>query len=241
MLVSATCLIGYAPVNAQKGTTSFGIHFKPVFPLGLVNTDGQTARDQSSTANLDVRSRGGYSFGGLLRFGLSERFAIESGINLIMRRYQYELNYNDTSHASSDHRFRGYEIPINTLVFIRLSRNMYMNVQGGISMDLFPTGGVATYDRDTVEFGLLERNWFQIGVNAGLGYEYRTEKSGTLYIGAYYHLPVQDIGTIFISEVPYFSSDDRLIHPEPTIRGAYLTIDIRYYFQAGEKLKKKGK
>ena len=40
---------------------------------------------------------------------------------------------------------------------------MYMNAMGGFAFDLYPTGGVATYAWDTIEFGMLERSWFQMG------------------------------------------------------------------------------
>lgn len=219
--------------------TKFGVHYMPIFPLGFVNTNEQNANDGSNGARINIKTVGGYNFGGNIRFGLSDLIGLETGINLVMRRYKLELTSPDYNTASSTQKFRGYELPINCLVFIKLGDNMFMNASGGLSFDFYPTGGVATYDRDTIEFGLLESNWIQMGLNAGLGWEYRTLKSGTFYFGLYYHLPFDNIATLYVSDVPYTDEDDRLIDPPAELRGSYLTLDFRYYFHSNKKKEKK--
>ena len=147
------------PSIAQSGIRAFGIQFKPIFPLGLVNTDGQTIIDETNNTRLEISEKGGYSLGAVIRIGFSKRFSLETGISFIRRNYGFKLNSSDFTESQASLRFTGYEIPAIGMIFVKLGQQTYMNASAGVVVDLFPTGGVVAIDRDTIEYGILETNW----------------------------------------------------------------------------------
>lgn len=233
LLINSNC------VFSQHGVKAFGIQFKPIFPLSIVNTDGQTAIDQEFGNRLEIKNAGGYSIGAVIRFGLSKRWSIETGINYVKRNYDFELSGEGLKTSTASVSFNGYEIPALAMVFVRLGEKTFMNASGGVTFNLFPTGGLASYDRDTIEYGMLETNWVVPALTTNLGFEYRTDKNGYFYIGSSYHLPFSDIADVFVSyRKPGTNSFVGLMTPPPSVRGSYLTIDIRYFFNSGMKEKR---
>lgn len=235
------CLIFLFVVSitqAQSGIRAFGIQFKPIFPLGIVNTDGQTVNEENQQSTLEIKNSNGYNIGAVIRIGISNRISLETGINYVQRNYDFLLTSPDYPRSEASVRFTGYELPLQALVFVRLGQQMFMNASGGFVLDLFPTGGVVSYDRDTIEYGLLESNWIIPAINANLGFEYRTKKQGYFYVGSSYHLPLKDIATVFVSyRVPGSNNYEELITSEPTVSGSYLTLDLKYFFNPGMKEK----
>jgi hypothetical protein len=74
-------------------------------------------------------------------------------------------------------------------------------------------------------------------VIAGLGWEYRTEKSGYFYLGASYHRPFD---YIFYSYLLYPDKEKPTSETGSELQGNYLSFDIRYFFHSEpEKRKKK--
>ncbi len=224
---------------AQNGVRAFGVQFKPIFPLGIVNTDGQLIIDSENQTRLEIENSGGYSLGAVIRIGLSRRWSLETGINYTRRNYDFFLSGADFPDSRASVRFTGYEIPIVAMVFVQLGEQMYMNASGGFTFDFFPTGGISSYDRDTMEYGMLETNWVVPALTANLGFEYRTRESGYFYFGSSYHLPVNDIAEVYVSyRSPNTNSFTPLVQPPPSVSGTYLTLDIRYFFNPGMKEKK---
>lgn len=226
-------------LSAQNGIRAFGVQFKPIFPLAVVNTDEQSVVDNTSGNRLSINQRSGYNIGAVIRIGMAKRFSLETGINVVNRYYDFTLTSADIPVTEASLKFRSFEIPVIGMVFVRLGEQMFMNAAGGITFDLFPTGGVATYERDSIEFGLLESNWLIPALSANIGVEYRTKKKGYFYIGSSYHQPFKDMATAYVSyRKTNTTSFVSLVNPPTKIKGNYFTIDIRYYFNPGMKGKK---
>ena len=223
-------------VLAQSGIKAFGIQYKSILPFGLVNTDGQTVVDNENNTRLEIKTSRGYSIGAILRFGLSKRWSFETGINYVRRNYDFYLSGEGFQDSEASIRFSGYEIPATAMVFVKLGDKMYMNTSGGLTFDLFPTGGVSSYDRDTIEYGMLERNWIILALNVNIGFEYRTKESGYFYLGASYHQPFSDMAHVFVSyRSPGSNTFTPLIQPPPGVSGTYFALDLRYFFNPGMK------
>jgi len=223
----------------QNGVRAFGIQYKPIFPLGIVNTDGQSVSDPTNNTKLDIITKRGSSIGAVIRIGLSKRWSLETGINYVKRNYDLKLSSPDFKDSEGSLQLIGYEIPVIAMIFVKLGENMYMNAASGISFDFFPTGGIVSYDRDTIEYGMLESNWLIPALNVNLGFEYRTKNSGYFYIGSSYHIPFSDIATVFVSYRNTGTNKfEALVNPPPTISGTYFTLDLRYFFNPGMKEKK---
>ena len=133
--------------------------------------------------------------------------------------------------GKSEFRIIGYEIPVNLLVYIQLGEKLFMNASMGPSLDMFASN-VQSYD-EYFQHVSFRNHIFQASVLANLGWEWRTEESGYIYLGASYHRP---FSFIYLTKIEYRyrgkdeSTDQKLL-------GNYLTLDLRYFFPENKKRK----
>lgn len=213
---------------------------KPIIPSNLLRAGNTQAFNEGIEYNMNQRV--GYAFGGIIRQGLTPWFSLETGINYVRRNFEATVSNPNLSFSDSS-RFRiiGYEIPVQGLVFVRLSDQLYMDGGFGLAFDMFPSdvsSGTNDFYHITVRnAGALPPglSWMKMGLLANVGFELRTKESGYFYVGATYHRP---FGTIYNSQVRYMngSSEDRA---ELQLSGNYLTLDLRYYFHEEPKEKTK--
>lgn len=221
---------------AQERVTTFGIQLKPIIPLGFFDTGEQ--KNTSNGIDFTLSPKTGLGFGMVIRQGLTKSLSFETGINLIRRNYDLTIIDADSNFTSeSSFKMSNYEIPVLGLVYVQLGENVFMNVSGGFSLDLYPS------DLRTVGTNfsndLIRYEWLNASLLANIGWEYRTYKSGYIYLGASLHRP---FGPIFREFIVY---DGRGIGQEETMEfdlsGNYFTIDIRYFFHEDKEKKKKKK
>ncbi len=212
-------------IFAQQKITTVGIQIKPFIPSSFFTPAKSVTQDNTS---FDLSLNSGFSGGMLVRHGFSDLVAMETGINYVKRKYELEITdggFND----KSQFRIIGYEIPLSLLVYIRLGEQLFMNVSMGHSLDMFASS-VQSYD-DYFSQKSFRKNLFQSAVIANVGWEYRTPKSGYVYLGVSYHRP---FSYIYTSEIKYNGRIDPAI---TTLSGNYLTIDLRYFFYEDPKKK----
>lgn len=211
--------LGFANANAQKRVLTVGLQFRPIVPLTFINSDDQTR--VGDTLEYSIRPKFGYSAGINVRYGITERVSIETGLGFVQRNYHINMK---ADHAEKDTAFRiiGYELPIMALVFIPLGKRFYMNASVGVQITAYPSNvqtGDTTFNSFSSRTSLING-----GGIANLGWEYRTEKSGYVYLGATYHLPfkyIYDTG-VALRPTTHFTTGK--------LNGSYLTVDIRYLF-----------
>jgi len=210
-------------VQAQERVTTVGLQFKPMLPVTYLNADQSVIT--SGVVDLNLNNTFGYAAGMSIRHGLTDRFAVESGLGYVRRNYSLvvdddRLNLLDTVSYS----IIGYEIPTMGLVYIQLSREIFMNAAFGFSFDFYPTdvGARSEY----TEVLSLRRSWVKASLLANLGWEFRTRKSGVFYLGGSFHRP---FGFTYRSRVIYDDGAD-LTTEFIDLSGIYLTVDLRYYF-----------
>jgi hypothetical protein len=211
-------------VHAQEGRTMFGVQLKPVIPITYFNPV-VTAERPSLFGQVELA--GGFSFGMSVRVGITNTISLETGISQIRRAYDFRI-VNDTSgyDGSNRVRFTGYEIPVTGLVYIRLGERTWMNTALGASIDLYPSD--VQRDVEQGRIYIYKHDWVRFGILANMGVEYRTEKSGTFYIGASYHRPFNDMAT---AEFTYYGPRFQGTYDmRTTLDGSYLTLDLRYFF-----------
>ena len=81
-------------------------------------------------------------------------------------------------------------------------------------------------------------DWIIPSLIANIGWEYRTDKSGYIYLGASYHRPFSHMA----KEVILYNGNSRFERVELNLSGNYITVDIRYFFhEDAEKKKRKVK
>jgi hypothetical protein len=220
-----------ASCSAQAHLTTFGIQFKPIFPVGFLGTGKQTVLVDSLDMKFDLALQGGYNFGMVIRKNFTDLLALETGINYVKRKYHLDIADVDYK-ESSEFRIIGYEIPASLLAYIRLGEYVFMNASLGVSADMYASN-VQSYN--THHTTLTVRNHtFQAAVIANLGWELRTNKSGYFYFGASLHRPFDYELTTKV----HYKRDAKELDVYQPLSGSYLTIDVRYFFPEGPKKKK---
>lgn len=222
---------------------SFGFVVKPIFSSSYFRTGPQLQEVKDISGNnysYALAQSSGFIAGGLLRKSFTKNIALESGIQFVKRIYNLDITSDSSSFSgSSDFKIIGYEFPIQALVFVQLSRKIWMNAALGTSIDMFPSDieTRGSYFKNKT-FRLSSLTVFNAGVVANIGVEYRTEKSGIIYIGSSYHRSFKDT---YRSVIGYYQ--DIKANPKSTtsfnLKGDYLTVDLRYYFANDTKKKKK--
>lgn len=218
----------------QERVTTFGIQLKPIIPIQFFDAGKQ----EKTVNNIEYvnNPKMGLSFGMVIRKGLTKSLSLETGINFLRRNYDLTINDPDSSFSgTSSFRLVNYEIPVLGLVYVQLNRNMFMNVAGGVSFDIYPT---PLFTSDQYYANAVNRTyWLQPSLLANVGWEYRTEESGYWYFGASLHRPFQQIFTQFVT----YKGVDGNRREETTfdLTGNYVTIDLRYFFHEDPQRKKK--
>ena len=230
---------------SQEKTTSFGFVIKPIFPSTYFRTGPQTNNEIDTNSNhytFKLAQTSGFSAGGILRKGLTKNLSIETGIQYVKRHYNLDVTDSSIGRTeSSDFKIIGYEVPLQVLVFVQLSQQIWMNASLGASIDMFPSN-IYTQGNYFKHFAYRTSRVtvFNGGVLANIGWEYRTEKSGTVYIGSSYH---RSFNNTFRSVVEYYRYNTHDVFPQSnssfSLKGDYLTLDLRYYFHGDVNKKKK--
>lgn len=231
-LVFLLCFLSYHLLISQERVTTFGVQLKPIIPSSLFNT-GEQLLDQNNVS-FGVNPKLGYSFGMVIRKGLTKSLSLESGINYLKRGYTMSILDNDLNFSEeSNFKLINYEVPISLLVYVKLGRNMFMNVSGGASLDIYPSD-LYTFSPN-FQNDIIVKDWIQTALIANLGWEYRTEESGYFYIGGSYHRPFSPIA----KEIIWYNGNGRDERPIFELIGNYVTIDFRYFFHEDPEKKKK--
>ncbi len=219
--------------SAQERITTFGVQFKPIIPIDFINSGNQSL--EKNNILYQLKPQPGLNFGMVIRKGFTKNISLETGINILRRNYDLSINDLDSSFlGTSNFRIINYEIPVAALVYVRLADNLFMNVSGGFSLDIYPSD-LFTYD-DYFENAVNRFGWIRTSLIANVGWEFRTKKSGYFYLGASFHRPFSKIMREYIHYRGFNKSEQATFD----LSGNYLTIDFRYFFHE-DKVKKKKK
>lgn len=215
--------------TAQKGVTTFGIQFKPIIPNRFIGTHIQEFNQDQFESY--IKQKIGFSFGMVVRQGLSKNISLETGINYTQRNFDLFYEVPDSGLAgTNDVRVISYEIPLQGLIYIRLGDDLYMNTSLGVAMTLFPSDvHVRTEIPPRTDYFQQEgayRSKIQGAMLANIGFEYRTKNAGYFYFGSSYHLPFTEIMTFAMS---YEYQGGKVLSID-NVLGSYLTFDLRYFF-----------
>lgn len=214
--------------NAQKGVTTFGLQYKPIIPNRFIGTYEQ--RFDTAQFFSDIKQKIGHSFGGVIRIGLTKNISLETGLNLTYRNFDLNFSIPDSGYAGEEKlRLVSYEVPVSCLIYIQLSRELFINTSLGSSLILFPSRVKNEVPITAGEYFLQEgayRHKVQGALNANFGFEYRTKEKGYFYIGTSYHLPFAPIMRFAMS----YEYPSGKVVVRDDVRGSYLTIDLRYFF-----------
>lgn len=230
ILFTIAILTSTLGVIAQNRETIFGLQYKPIVPNKFIGELDRTYDDLPDFHSTSTQKFGN-SFGMIFRHYFMDNIAIETGINFTKRKFDLHFEVENeflTASADTSVSFINYQIPVSALVFIKLSDEVFMNASVGANLDFYPStiGTSSTIDINNqfIHRG-FRTEWVQIGANANFGFEYRTRKKGTFYLGATYNQPFNNIMRF---DMKWIRSASSTVVRE-YIKGSYLTIDFRYY------------
>jgi hypothetical protein len=220
----------HAWAYGQNKVTTVGIQLKPIFGASLFGTGPIEINDAGFTYT--IRQNTGYSAGMIIRKGFEKNVSLEFGINYCRRNFGVRSQLADTT-SNLQFTVIGYEIPVSGLFFVRLSERWFMNVSGGLCINMFPS------DVQKANELLLVYAGRPSGINpsliANIGAEYRSKKSGYFYVGFSLNRP---FSPIYKSVIDYVINNQVVHNAFADLRGAYLTVDFRYFFHEDPARKK---
>lgn len=212
----------------EKYPSYFGLVVKPVFPTRFIGSPETVLIQKEFKSTLTQKM--GYSFGATVRAGLTKLLAFETGINFTQRNFDVAMSVADSNiSATNDLSFICYDIPLNGLVYVQLSKQFYMNASLGVALVYKPTDvGIINYPGGYHSFSHTGRlnSKASIDLNANFGFEYRTEKIGFFYIGGSGRVPLSPIFNL-IAQYKY-QGYTNTIYGE--VDGSYLSLDFKYFF-----------
>lgn len=237
MLLFSLVIASASPVRAQyekkkdRFPSYFGLNIAPVFPNNFIGSRTAEFRDSSNTMTTTFDQQTGLSFGASVRIGLTRTISLETGIYQIRRNFNTKVSVPDSNvNVSGKLSFVSYDIPLNALFYVQLSEKWYMNAALGISISHYPsdvrnfiyTGGPIYLQ---MEGRRVERTHFS--TNAGVGFEFRTKKSGTFYLGGSGKIPFRPImlGVGFLKRT---GTSNQLLS-FGRVNGSFFSVDLRYY------------
>lgn len=209
-----------------KEKNAFGIQVKPIIPSSMF----RIVTDEVKEGDIlyAVTPETGYSFGAMIRFGLTPRLAIQTDINYIKRNFTFSVTDPDSAlNTSFPLRVVSYEIPVLATYFVRLSRDVYMGPTVGPSFQFLPTNLFS--NNDYVKQHSLKTSWLSLSMVVNLGFEWRTASSGYFYFGPTYHMYQKPMFTSGI----FYKGYNNVNNPPDVImklRGDYFGLIFRYVF-----------
>jgi len=201
--------------------TMVGIQIKPIIPFSVLTKDELI--NNSDGVQFETSVYNGFSAGLTVRHNFTNLLAFETGISYCKRKYSLRITDGDDV-SQSYFRIISYEIPAMMMVYAQVGEKFYINGSLGLTLDMFASD-VETYD-SIYRHVAFRNHVFQPAITANVGCEYRTEKSGIIYIGTSFQRP---FSYIYLSKAGYYGNNKEVV-VENELSGSYFTIDLRYYF-----------
>ena len=213
---------------AQKGTTSFGLQLKPIVPVSYFQAGPLNLSD--TIVDIEIKQKLGYSMGMIIRHNITNLISFETGINYVRRNYAIAATSKiGTLNDQLDFGFVNYEIPLQALVYVQLSKRIYMNVSSGIGLNAYPSHVISSGENLLLEQLSLRGRIIGLSYLANIGFEYKTEEKGNFYLGASLVTPLSPITE---TKIKYEYQNATFSEFTAFLNGNYITIDLRYFFPA---------
>lgn len=228
ILFIVTVFTANGQIGKQRVPSYFGLVVRPVFPTQFIGSSTTELNDGFFETTLQQRL--GYGFGATVRAGLTKLLALETGINFTQRHFDLSSSVPDSNSFIRDTlTFIEYDIPLNALFYVQLSERFYANVALGGTITYKPTD-IATLNQPggphTFTHAGVTRRKVGFDLNANLGFEFRTEKSGFFYLGGSARVPFAPLFDLLA--VWKYQGVGREAVGE--VDGSFLSIDFKYFF-----------
>jgi hypothetical protein len=163
--------------DEKKFPSYFGVQAKVVIPSNVTGNGPITVSKNGFTSTITQNI--GYSFGGTVRAGITKLIAFETGINFTQRNFSIQMDLADSNITGTNTMgFIQYDIPLNALIYIKLSKRWFANASIGMAVGFKPTNiGVINYPGGlhTITHTGYVKSKIGLDINGNFGVEYRTK------------------------------------------------------------------
>jgi hypothetical protein len=222
-------LCTFSQLGDTRLPSYFGIQLRTVLPTSFVGNP--TTEVKKDLLKASITQTPGYSFGGIVRVGLTELIALETGINFTQRHFKLNGSIADSGiYVSNSLDFIQYDLPINGLIYIKLSKTTFANASLGVTAGFKPTSVATSNNVSGSKFfyhtGFVDKK-ASLDLNGNLGFEFRSKKSGFFYLGTTVRLPTAPLFTYIAT----YRNQGYKVSQYGDVSGAFLGIDVRYFFK----------
>lgn len=213
----------------EKFPTYFAFRVNVLFPNNFQATKSYTLSQEYTRST--VTQLTGYDFGGLFRIKYTEKISIEAGLSYTARKFDIRGEVLDSNQFTRDTlKFTTFDIPVNALIFVKMSEKVHSNVGFGLSF-LYKPSTVRVYSQPSSASSLdhvgLVTNKFGMDLNGQVGVELRTEEKGIFYLGGSVKVPLTPLFTMYSL---YRYKTQATQRADQKIQGGAITLDLRYFF-----------
>ena len=228
-LLSLTIFPAFCQIGDTKLPSYFGVQVRSIIPTNFVGNPITTLQKDGLQASLQQTI--GYSFGGIVRVGLTELIALETGINFSQRYFKVQGSIADSGiYVTNQLGFIQYDLPLNGLIYIKLSKRFFANASLGVIAGFKPTSIATQNNIDGSKFfyhtGFVNKK-ASLDLNGNLGFEFRSKKTGFYYLGTTVRLPLAPLFTYIAT----YRNQGYKVTQYGDVSGAFLGIDLRYFFR----------
>lgn len=214
-------------VNAQekrpKDPVAFGVEISPIIPSNLFRITATEMQDDNFQVTRTPNS--GFKAAAMIRFGLSGKFAMQTGIGYIRRHFTLDAQIDDIKLEALKVRAINYEIPLGATYYVHLTPEFLMSITLGAAANFLPKDIISS--NDDILQGTIQRSWVTPSFFLNYGFEYRTKDYGFFYLGFSYNIFILNM---YDNEVVYDYNGPAQKTVVSPIRGDYFGILIRYFF-----------
>lgn len=207
----------------------FGFQSRMIIPSDAIGPNALTLTKESFTTTIEQQV--GYTFGGVVRLGISELISIETGLNYVQRHFGITMSETDSAiTAYGTMNFIQYDIPVSALINVKLSKEFFANASLGIALQNKPSSvGIITNPRGKHEFfhqGVVDiHKKISFDLISSVGFEYRTKKSGVFYLGGSARVAMAPV-FLLVTKHQYVN-ESKVAFGD--VNGSYLSLDIKYF------------
>lgn len=208
----------------------FGLTVAPIFPSDFIGQKKTVFQDSTQRMESVFNQKAGLTFGASVRIGITKLISIETGLYQVRRNFDVSCNFPDSNIVSSSNLgFVNYDIPLNALMYVQLSEKWYMNAALGFSITHYPSDVLTQQELSPflVAYRGMRVNRTYFGAGSGIGFEYRTKKSGAFYFGGSVKIPFNPI-MIGVTDVERSLTSNK-VRAVKRINGSYFSLELRYY------------
>jgi hypothetical protein len=228
-LLVANPLWTFSQLGDTRLPSYFGVQVRTVLPTSFVGNPSTEL--QKDLLKASITQTPGYSFGGIVRVGLTELIALETGINFTQRHFRLNGSIADSGiYVNNTLDFIQYDLPINGLFYIKLSKRIFANACLGVTAGFKPTSVATMNNVSGSKFfyhtGFVDKK-AGLDLNGNLGFEFRSKKSGFFYLGTTVRLPTSPLFTYTAT----YRNQGYKVSQYGDVSGAFLGIDVRYFFK----------